>query len=73
MVAELFGSLVGHVIYGLIVGLIYATLDRLWLGFFHESDPINREVEGVGSRSLRIVGTRRRWQAWPAGWSSASS
>jgi uncharacterized membrane protein YagU involved in acid resistance len=54
--SELFGSLVGHVIYGLIVGLIYATLDRLWLGFFHESDPINREVEGVGLRSLESLG-----------------
>jgi uncharacterized membrane protein YagU involved in acid resistance len=53
---EVFGSLVGHVIYGLIVGLIYATLDRLWLGFFHESDPINREVEGVGMRSLESLG-----------------
>jgi uncharacterized membrane protein YagU involved in acid resistance len=51
---DLFGSLVGHVIYGLIVGLIYATLDRLWLGFFHESDPINRE--GVGLRSLESLG-----------------
>ncbi len=54
--SELFGSLVGHVIYGLIVGLIYATLDRLWIGFFHESDPINREVEGAGSRSLQSLG-----------------
>jgi len=54
--SELFGSLVGHIIYGLIVGLTYATLDRLWIGFFHESDPINREVEGVGSRSLQSLG-----------------
>jgi uncharacterized membrane protein YagU involved in acid resistance len=54
--AGLFGSLVGHVIYGLIVGLIYATVDRLWVGFFTESDPINREVEGIGSRSLQSLG-----------------
>jgi uncharacterized membrane protein YagU involved in acid resistance len=53
---EVFGSLVGHVIYGLIVGLIYATLDRLWRSFFHDSDPINREVEGVGLRSLESLG-----------------
>ena len=52
---DLFGSLVGHVIYGLIVGLIYATLDRLWIGFLQESDPINREVEGMGSRSLQSL------------------
>jgi len=48
----LFGSLVGHIVYGLIVGLIYAALDRLWVGFFTESDPINREAEGPGSRVL---------------------
>src|SRR5262252_4377497 len=52
----LFGSLVGHIIYGLIVGLIYAALDKLWIGFFKESDPINREPEGVGSRVLHSLG-----------------
>ena len=50
--SELFGSLVGHVIYGLLVGLVYAALDRLWVGFFRDSDPINREVEGPGKRTL---------------------
>ncbi len=54
--AALFGSLVGHVIYGLLVGLIYAALDRLWVGFFYSSDPINREVEGPGTRTLRSLG-----------------
>lgn len=54
--AALFGSLVGHVVYGLLVGLIYAALDRLWVGFFHDSDPINREVEGPGARTLRSLG-----------------
>jgi uncharacterized membrane protein YagU involved in acid resistance len=38
--AALFGSLVGHVVYGLLVGLIYAALDRLWVVFFIESDPL---------------------------------
>ncbi len=52
----LFGSLVGHVIYGLLLGLVYAALDRLWVGFFHDSDPINREVEGPGTRTLRSLG-----------------
>ena len=56
---ELFGSLVGHIIYGLIVGLVYATLDRLWVGFFTESDPINREPEGPGARLLYSL----RWGA----------
>jgi hypothetical protein len=52
----LFGSLIGHIIYGLIVGLIYAAVDKLWLGFFKESDPINREPEGPGSRVLHSLG-----------------
>ncbi len=52
----LFSSLVGHIIYGLIVGLIYAVVDRLWVSFFTESDPINREPEGPGSRTLYSLG-----------------
>jgi hypothetical protein len=53
---ELFGSLVGYVIYGVIVGLIYAILNRLWVGFFSESDPIRREPEGAGARTLQSLG-----------------
>ncbi len=51
----LFGSLVGHIVYGLLVGLIYALLDRLWVAFFYESDPIHREVEGAGARTLQSL------------------
>jgi len=54
--AELFGSLVGHIIYGLIVGVLYAAGDKLWAGFFTESDPINREPEGPGSRVIDSLG-----------------
>ena len=54
--AALFGSLVGHVIYGLLLGVVYAALNRLWVGFFHDSDPIKREVEGPGTRTLRSLG-----------------
>jgi uncharacterized membrane protein YagU involved in acid resistance len=54
--SALFGSMVGHAIYGLIAGLVYATLDKLWVAFFHETDPINREVEGPGARSLGSLG-----------------
>jgi uncharacterized membrane protein YagU involved in acid resistance len=54
--SALFGSLVGHIVYGLILGLIYAALDRLWVGFLIESDPINREVEGPGTTTLRSLG-----------------
>jgi uncharacterized membrane protein YagU involved in acid resistance len=52
---DLFGSLVGHIVYGLIVGVIYAALDKLWVGFFTESDPINREPEGPGSRIINSL------------------
>ena len=52
---ELFGSFVGHVIYGLVIGLIYAIANRLWVVFFYESDPLNREPSGVGERNLRAL------------------
>jgi len=52
----LFGSLVGHIIYGLILGVIYATIDRAWLKLFVQSDPLNREPEGPGLHVLRSLG-----------------
>lgn len=52
----LFGGLIGHIIYGLIVGVIYAALDRLWVGFFIESDPLKREPEGPGTQVLFALG-----------------
>jgi uncharacterized membrane protein YagU involved in acid resistance len=58
--SDLFGSLVGHIVYGLLVGLVYAVTDRLWLGFFYEADPIHREAEGPGARLLHAL-------AWGAG------
>ena len=51
-----FGSLIGHAVYGILLGLIYSWLNRLWVGFFIESDPINREVEGPGTLTLRSLG-----------------
>lgn len=54
--AELFGSFVGHIVYGVIVGLFYAVGDRLWVGFFIESDPLYRQPEGAGTRTLRSLG-----------------
>lgn len=53
---ELFGSLVGHIIYGLILGIIYAAIDRAWLKLFVQSDPLNREPEGPGLYALRSLG-----------------
>jgi len=51
-----FGSLVGHILYGLILGVTYATLDRLWDRLFIQSDPLNREVGGVGVHVLQSLG-----------------
>jgi len=51
-----FGSLVGHILYGLILGVSYATLDRFWVRLFIQSDPLNREVGGVGVHVLRSLG-----------------
>lgn len=52
---ELFGSLIGHIIYGVIVGLVYAIVDRLWIVMFRESDPIYREPEGPGLKALKSI------------------
>ena len=54
--SDLFGSLVGYILYGVIVGIAYAMADRLWVRLFVESDPINREPEGPGLRTLRSLG-----------------
>jgi hypothetical protein len=51
----LFGSLVGHILYGLILGITYATVDRLWVRLFIQSDPLNREPEGPGLRVFRSL------------------
>lgn len=51
-----FGSFIGHAVYGILLGLIYSWLNRLWVGFFIESDPINREAEGPGTLTLRSLG-----------------
>src|SRR5215469_4266679 len=53
--SNLFGSLVGHVLYGLMLGVAYAAFDRLWLRLFVHSDPLNREAEGPGVRFIRSV------------------
>jgi hypothetical protein len=53
--ATLFGSLVGHILYGLMLGATYAAFDRLWLRLFVYSDPLNREPEGPGLRIIRSL------------------
>ena len=54
--SSLFGSLIGHFVYGAIAGLFYAVLDRVWTGFFYESDPLRREPQGAGINVLRDLG-----------------
>jgi uncharacterized membrane protein YagU involved in acid resistance len=51
----LFGSLIGHIVYGVIVGLLYAAIDRLSVQFFTGSDPIRRQPEGPGVRFIRLM------------------
>jgi hypothetical protein len=53
--ASIFGSLVGHIIYGLILGTFYAAIDRFWVRVFYESDPINREPEGPGLQTIHAL------------------
>lgn len=50
-----FGSLVGYIIYGFILGTVYAFLDRVWVRLFIQSDPLNREREGPGFHFLRSI------------------
>jgi hypothetical protein len=53
--SNLFGALVGFILYGLILGIVYATFDRAWVRLFIESDPINREPDGPGFRLFRSL------------------
>jgi len=53
---EVFGSLVGHILYGLVLGVAYATIDRVWVKLFIDSDPLNREPDGPGLLVLRSLG-----------------
>jgi len=54
--SAIFGSLVGHILYGLILGVAYATIDKIWVRLFIQSDPLNREIEGPGLHILRSLG-----------------
>ena len=55
----LFGSLMGHLVYGFLVGQFYAMVDGKLAHFFTESDPIHREPEGPATRFLISL----RWGA----------
>ncbi len=49
---DLFSDLIGYIFYGLMLGVIYAAVDRMWLRLFVQSDPLNRETDGLGLRVL---------------------
>jgi hypothetical protein len=51
-----FGFLVGHVLFGALVGLLYAIIGRVCVWFVTETDPIRREPEGLGAITLRALG-----------------
>lgn len=51
-----FGSLIGHIIYGLLVGLFYAALNKLWVALIIDSDPLRRQVSSPSARSLYALG-----------------
>jgi hypothetical protein len=53
--SDLFGALVGYTLYGIILGVIYATFDKVWVRLFIQSDPLNRESEGPGFRFFRSL------------------
>ena len=50
-----FGPLIGNIITGIIIGLIYSLVDRVTVRFLTESDPIHREAEGPGLRFIRTA------------------
>jgi hypothetical protein len=52
---NLYGAFIGHILYGLILGVSYATFDRVWLRLFFQSDPLNRKPEGPGLHLLRSL------------------
>lgn len=54
---DTFALLTGHVLYGVLLGGIYAALDHLWRLLMTDSDPLSRsEREGPGARTLRALG-----------------
>lgn len=48
-----FPGLVAHMLYGALVGFFYALVNKLWQVLFVDSDPLNRSLEGAGTRGLR--------------------
>lgn len=66
MLATTLDNGVVGIMLGTVLGGCYALLDRRWVGFFIDSDPIRREYEGPGTRTLRSLGAGAE-RAWWAG------
>lgn len=50
-----FPSLIGHLLYGITLGVVQTILSQIWRTLFVDSDPLRREPEGPGTRSLRAL------------------
>ncbi len=51
-----FAGLTSYLIWGLLLGIVYAALDRTWRELFAESLPWEREPEGAATRGFRAMG-----------------
>jgi uncharacterized membrane protein YagU involved in acid resistance len=54
--SELFGPLVGHILFGLVLGVVYSCVDVVWVRLFIDADPINRRRQGPGVNFLLSLG-----------------
>lgn len=48
-----FAALVAHLLYGALVGFIFALINGVWAALFVDSDPLNRTREGRGASGVR--------------------
>ncbi len=51
----LIASLIAHLLYGSLVGLFVATMNKLWNILFVDSDPLHRNEESAGVQGLRGI------------------
>jgi uncharacterized membrane protein YagU involved in acid resistance len=48
-------SLIGHLLYGITLGVVQSLFSQTWRILFVDSDPLKRQPEGPGTRSLRAL------------------
>lgn len=54
--SELFGPLVGHILFGVVLGIVYSAVDVVWRRLFIDADPLNRTRQGPGVNLLLSLG-----------------